>query len=215
MSRRSRTCRRVWQRCPGGVHRAATQRSTSTPPCPGPRRGRTNWPAIATVVVSIGRASARPSDARRRRGRRDTTTIVGPLPRWGRSPGLGLAPGVSAASCPLPRDAAVSGRSERVRGARSPSCCRHARVVRPAPRPCRRQGMAARPFRVAADARADVGRPARHRCGVRRAEGRPPRRRTSRAYRTGKRRRPDPRGDPACGVRRRPGQWANLPRENS
>ena len=33
-SRRSRTCRRVWQRCPGGVHRAATQRSTGTPPLP-------------------------------------------------------------------------------------------------------------------------------------------------------------------------------------
>lgn len=59
----------------------------------------------------------------------------------GDAPRAWLAPGVSAASCPLPRDAAVSGRPERVQGARSPSCRRHARVVQPAPRPSRGEDM--------------------------------------------------------------------------
>lgn len=91
---------------PGGVHRPATQRPPGTPPCPGPRRGRTNWPATATVVVSIGRASARPSDARRRRRRRATTTTVGSLPRSGRSPGLAGPRGVSGVM-PLPHNASI------------------------------------------------------------------------------------------------------------
>ena len=135
----------------------------------------------------------------------------------GDAPRAWLAPGVSAASCPLPRDAAVSGRPERVRGARSPSRCRHARVVRPAPRPSRGEGMDARrltPQWLPTHAPTSGGLTSAAAGYVERG-GRPPRRRTSRAYRTGKRRRPDPRGDPACGVRRRSGQWANLPRENS
>ena len=57
---------------------SATDRHT---PCPGPRRGRTNRPDT-TTVLSLGRAPAMPSVARRRRWRRDTTFTVGPLPRW-------------------------------------------------------------------------------------------------------------------------------------
>ena len=88
-------------------------------PWPGPGRERTYRPVTATVV-SLGRAPARPSDARRRRWRRDTTFTVGPYPGGD------------------------------------------------APRPCRaHQGIAARPLRAAANARADVGWPAQRRCAAR------------------------------------------------
>lgn len=85
---------------PGGVHRPATQRPPGTPPCPGPRRGRTNWPATATVVVSIGRASARPSDARCRRwGGGTRRPPSAPYP-GGDAPRAWPARRASAASCP-------------------------------------------------------------------------------------------------------------------
>lgn len=70
-------------------------------PWPGPGRERTYRPVTATVV-SLGRAPARPSDARRR-----------PLPRWRRSPGLGRPHGWQRPHTLLPHDAAVSGRPER------------------------------------------------------------------------------------------------------
>ncbi|MGW9716471.1 hypothetical protein ACUXMM_001513, partial [Micrococcus aloeverae] len=77
-----------------------TQRPPGTPPCPGPRRGRTNRPATATVVVSIGRASARPSDARCRRwGGGTRRPPSAPYP-GGDAPRAWPAPWLSAASCP-------------------------------------------------------------------------------------------------------------------
>ena len=134
-------------------------------PWPGPGRERTYRPVTATVV-SLGRAPARPSDARRRRWRRDTTFTVGPYPGGDAPPGSagptagsGLIP-----SCHTTRRSPVA--RSGVKAARPPT--RSHAVVRPTPRPCRaHQGIAARPLRAAANARADVGWPAQRRCAAR------------------------------------------------
>ena len=163
-SRRSRTCRRVWQRCPVGVHRAATQRWTGTPRVPvRVERGRTGL--SPRTVVSLGRAPARPSDAWRRRWwpghdvHRRPPTPVATLP------GPGRPHGCQRPHALLPHDAAVSGRPERVKAAWPPTPS-HA-VVGPTPQPCRAQGIAAGPLRVAAGARGDVGWRAQRRCAAR------------------------------------------------
>ncbi len=81
-------------------------------------------------------------------------------------PGPGRPHGCQRPHALLPHDAAVSARPERrVSAARSPTPARA--VVRPTPRPCRGQGIAARPLWAAADARADVGWPAQRRCAAR------------------------------------------------
>ncbi|CAM3532563.1 hypothetical protein MILU53160_02050 [Micrococcus luteus] len=115
-------------------------------PWPGPGRERTYRPVTATVV-SLGRAPARPSDARRRRWRRDTTFTVGPYPGGDAPPGSagptagsGLIP-----SCHTTRRSPVA--RSGVKAARPPT--RSHAVVRPTPRPCRaHQGIAARPLRA-------------------------------------------------------------------
>ncbi|SHL49366.1 hypothetical protein SAMN04487849_1042 [Micrococcus luteus] len=154
-------------------------------------------------------------------------------------PGPGRPHGCQRPHALLPRDAAVSGCPERVSAARSPTPARA--VVRPTPQPCRAQGIAARPLRAAADARADVGWPAQRRCAARALMvhgSRLPRTRRGRSWRSAAatyvgRKAGCHNGGPAGliaqgnaagrtpeGIRpaaweRRPGQWAYLPRENS
>ena len=94
-SRRSRTCRRVWQRCPGGVHRAATQRSTSTPPGPDRgERGRTGLsprPWSRSGVHLRGPATRGVGDGGGTRRSPSAPTPVATLPRARPAPRLAAA----------------------------------------------------------------------------------------------------------------------------
>ncbi len=116
-SRRSRTCRRVWQRCPGGVHRAATQRSTSTPPGPdrvvGGRTGLSPRPWSRSGVHLRGPATRGVGDGGRTRRSPSAPTPVVTLP--GRA-GVRMSP-----PDPFRRVAADVGRPARRRSvARAP-----------------------------------------------------------------------------------------------
>ncbi|GEM_PF-4823854 len=97
-SRRSRTCRRVGQRCPGWVHRAATQRWTSTPPGPDRvERGRTGLsprPWSRSGVHLRGPATRGVGD-----GGGTRRSPSAPYP-GGDAPRARAAPWLSAASCP-------------------------------------------------------------------------------------------------------------------
>ncbi|CVN83595.1 Uncharacterised protein [Streptococcus pneumoniae] len=221
---------------PGGVHRAATQRSTGTPPVPdrgvggrtglSPRRcSRSGVHLRCPALRGVGDGG----------GTRRSPSA--PYP-GGDAPRAWAAPWLSAASCPpatrrgglrLPgagERRAVADTGTGGRAAHSPAVqgsghrrptpqggCRRTRRRRVAcPAPLR--GTCAHGARVPPPPDAARQVVEIRRCDVRRAEGRLPQRRACRTHRPGKRRRPDPRGDPACGVGTTVGSVGELaPRE--